>query len=76
MAKLFQELGALDCSSERFRKLVEAPAGPDPRPDEASQRSFVSAANSVLTRHGFELVEAEAVDGYPSFSFTRPGDPS
>ncbi len=76
VAKLFQELGALDCSSKRFRKLIEALAGPDARPNETSQRSFVSAANSVLTRHGFELVETDVVDGYPSFSFMRPGDPS
>ena len=76
VANLFQELGALDCSSERFRRLIEALAGPDARPDEASQRSFVSAANSVLTVRGFELVETAEVDGYPSFSFIRPGDPS
>lgn len=74
--QLFQELGALECSSERFRKLIEALAGPNARPDEASQRSFVSAANSVLTEHGLELIETGEVDGYPSFSFIRPGDPS
>ena len=74
VAKFFQELGALECSSERFRKLIEALAGPDARPDKASQRSFVSAANSVLAEHGFELIEAGVVDGYPSFSFIRLGD--
>ena len=74
--QLFQELGALECSSERFRKLIEALAGPNARPDEASQRSFVSATNSVLTEHGFELIETGEVDGYPSFSLIRPGDPS
>ncbi|MXW48874.1 MAG: hypothetical protein F4X81_02165 [Gammaproteobacteria bacterium] len=76
VAQLFRELGALECSSERFRKLIEALAGADARPNEASQRSFVSAANSVLKVHGLALVETGAVDGYPSFSFIRPGDPS
>lgn len=74
--QLFQELGALKCSSERFRKLIEALAGPEARPDEASQRSFVMTANSVLAAHGFKLVETGEIDGYPSFSFIRPGDPS
>ena len=74
--QLFRELGALQCCSERFRRLVEALAGPQARPDETSQRSFVAAANSVLITHGFELVETGDVDGYPSFSFIRPGDPS
>ena len=76
VAQLFQELVALRCSSERFRKLIEALAGPEARPDEASQKSFVAAANTVLVAHGFELVETGEVDGYPSFSFIRPGDPS
>lgn len=74
--QLFQAIGALQCSSERFRQLIEALAGPQARPDEASQRSFVTAANSVLAAHGFELVETGEVGGYPSFSFIRPGDPS
>lgn len=76
VAELWHQLGALQCSSERFRQLIEALAGPEARPDEASQRAFVTAANSVLTAHGFELVESGEVDGYPWFSFIRPGDPS
>lgn len=76
VAELFQRLGALDCSSERFRRLIEALAGPDARSNEASQRSFVSAANSSLAARGFELVETDEADGYPSFSFVRLGDPS
>ena len=74
--QLFEELGAFECSNERFRKLIEAVAGSDARPNELSQRSFVSAANTVLTAYGFQLVETDIVDGYPSFSFVRPGDPS
>ena len=76
VGQLFQEIGALTCSSERFRRLIEALAGPEARPDEASQRSFVETANLELGPHGFELVETEEVDGYPVFSFVRPGDPA
>ncbi|MDE0189735.1 MAG: hypothetical protein OXQ90_00115 [Gammaproteobacteria bacterium] len=76
VTQLFQQLGALECSSERFRQLIEALAGPEARPDEASQRSFVTTANSALATHGFELAETGEIDGYPSFSFIRPGDPS
>ena len=76
VAQLFQAIGALNCTSERFRRLIEALAGPDARPDEASQRSFVESANLALAPHGFELVEIGGADGYPSFSFVRPGDPS
>ena len=74
--QLFQELGALTCSSERFRKLIEALAGPEARPDETSQRSFVETANLGLAEHGFELIETGETDGYPVFSFVRPGDPA
>lgn len=76
LVELIKELGALHCTSERFRRLIEALAGPEVRPDESSQRSFVVAANSVLTKRGFELAETDVVDGYPSFSFIRLGDPS
>ena len=47
VTKLFQEIGALKCSSERFRKMIEALAGPEARPDETSQRAFVEMANSA-----------------------------
>ena len=76
VGQLFQEIGALTCSSERFRRLIEALAGPEARPDEASQRSFVETANLELVPHGFELVETGEADGYPVFSFVRPGDPA
>ena len=36
----------------------------------------MTAANTVLARHGFALAETDEIDGYPSFSFIRPGDPS
>ena len=76
VGQLFQEIGALTCTSERFRRLIEALAGPEARPDEASQRSFVETANLKLVPHGFALVETGEVDGYPVFSFVRPGDPA
>ena len=76
VGQLFQEIGALTCSSERFRRLIEALAGPEARPDEASQRSFVETANSGLAPHGFELIETGEVDGYSVFCFVRPGDPA
>ena len=76
VGRLFQEIGALRCSSERFRRLIEALAGPEARPDQASQKSFVQTANSALAVHGFKLVDTGEVDGYPEFSFLRPGDPS
>ena len=74
VVELFDELGAFACSSQRFRGFIEALAGPAARPDEASQRAFVSVANSVLAPHGFELIETAEVDGYPDFSFVRRGD--
>ena len=76
VGQLFQEIGALTCSSERFRRLIEALAGPEARPDETSQRLFVETANFGLAAYGFELVETGEVDGYPVFSFVRPGDPA
>ena len=76
VVELFQQLGAFQCSSERFRRLIERLAGPEARPDVASQRSFVKDANSVLIAHGFRLVETGELDGYPAFSFVRPGDRS
>ena len=76
VGQLFQEIGALTCSSERFRRLIVALAGPEARPCETSQRSFVETANSGLAPHGFKLIETGEVDGYPVFSFVRPGDPA
>lgn len=76
VCRFFQEVGALNCSSERFRRLIEALAGHEARPDATSQRSFVECANSGLAPHGFELTETGEDDGYPVFSFVRPGDPA
>ena len=76
MCQFFQEIGALTCSSERFRRLIEGLAGPEARPDETSQRAFVETANSGLAPHGLKLIETGEVDGYPVFSFVRPGDPA
>ena len=74
VTKLFQELGALNCTSVRFRKLIEALASSEARPSETSQKTFVKVANSVLRVHGFELVETDEIDGYPSFAIITLGD--
>ena len=71
--KFFQQLGALECSDLRFGKLIEALAGPEVRPNEQNQRSFVAAANRVLRLHGLELVETGEQDGYPAFSLQQTG---
>ena len=73
--QLFDEIGALRCSSQRFRRLIEALASPQVRPDEASQRSFVEVANSALTPAGMELIETGEVDGYPDFTIASSGEP-
>ena len=36
----------------------------------------METANLELAAHSFELVETGEVDGYPVFSFVRPGDPA
>ena len=71
--KFFQQLGALDCSNVRFGKLLETLAGPEVRPDEQNQRSFVAAANRVLRLHSIELLETGEQDGYPAFSLQQTG---
>ena len=71
--KFFDQLGALDCSNVRFGKLLETLAGPEVRPDEQNQRSFVAAANRVLRLHSLELVETGEKDGYPAFSLQQTG---
>ena len=69
----FEELGALDCSDVRFCRFIEALAGPEVRPDEPSQRSFVEAVNGVLYRHSLEIAETGEADGYPTFSLRAVG---
>ena len=73
--QLFDEIGALRCSSRRFRRLIEALASPRVRPDERSQRSFVEVANSTLAPAGIELIETGEVDGYPDFVIASSSEP-
>ena len=55
--EFFKQLGALDCSNKRFGMFVESLAGPEVRPDQSSQRSFVDAINKVLSSQDLELAE-------------------
>jgi hypothetical protein len=64
---LFAEIGALQCSAQRFSLLIEGLASSRVRPDVRSQLSFVAATNTALHPHGFEMRQVAEDDGYPVF---------
>ena len=70
---LFDQLGAFDASDRRFALFIESLASPDIRPDEASQRKFVAAVNSVTSDICVELREVGEEGGFPVFRFTATG---
>ena len=71
--EFFKQLGALDCSNKRFGTFVEYLAGPEVRPDQSSQRSFVDAINKVLSSQDLELAESGEDGGYPRYALQRAG---
>jgi hypothetical protein len=64
---LFEQLGALDASHQRFVRFIEGLASSNVRPDEKAQREFVAIVNNVLRKCGAELSETGEKDGYPTF---------
>jgi hypothetical protein len=74
---LFDVLGAYTASKRRFALFLEGLASSDVRPEEESQRRFVTAANEALKKCGVELRETGNDGGYPVFSIvsTRAGAP-
>jgi very-short-patch-repair endonuclease len=71
--KLFDELGAYECSDKRFRMFLEGLASADVRPDEAEQRRWVALANDRLRLCGAELREVATDGGYPAFAVVAAG---
>ena len=71
--EFFKRLGVLDCSNKRFGTFIEYLAGPEVRPDQASQRSFADAINKVLSSQGLELAELGEDRGYPSYALQMVG---
>lgn len=67
---LFEKLGALECSDQRFAHFIEGLASPGVRPDDRSQRDFVTTVNGALTGTGVELREVDSDGGYPVFRFS------
>ena len=65
--KLFDEIGALDCSDRRFALLLEGLAGGDVRLEVGKQQSFVERLNPVLKTAGLEFRETGIDGGYPVF---------
>ncbi|MCH8841070.1 MAG: hypothetical protein IH831_10460, partial [Planctomycetes bacterium] len=67
--KLFDVLGAYDCTNTRFAQFIEGLASADIRPDEGEQRRFVSIVNEALRDSRVELRETDEEGGYPVFTF-------
>jgi hypothetical protein len=66
--KLFDKLGAYECSDTRFALFLEGLASADVRIDEAAQRRFVARVNEPLRNCGVELREMRTDGGYPVFA--------
>lgn len=66
--QLFDALGAFECSSPRFARLLEGMASAEVRPDEQEQRRFVERVNGALRPAALELRETGNDGGYPSFT--------
>ena len=71
--EFFERLGAFDASDRRFGLLVEGLVAPDVRPDEESQRAFVTAVNGALSGSGVELREVGQDGGFPVFRLAVVG---
>ena len=67
---LFGEIGAFDCSIDRFGRLLEEAVHPLSRSGEEQLRT-VAALNKVLARDGYELVQESKSSGHPIFIFRR-----
>lgn len=65
---LFDKLDAYAASNRRFALFLEGLVSADVRPDEPSQRRFVTTVNECLRGCGVELRETGSVGGYPVFS--------
>jgi hypothetical protein len=63
---LFQQIGALTCSRDRFGRLLEAALHPLGRRG-AEQTALVDALNLVLRRDGYALSRVAEESGYPIY---------
>jgi hypothetical protein len=67
---LFQQIGALTCSRDRFRRLLEAALHPLGRRG-PEQTALVDTLNGVLRRDGYVLSSVAEESGYPIYQL-RP----
>ncbi len=67
---LFEQIGALTCSQQRFFRLLEAIIDPAVR-DEQEQRALAVKLNHALERDGYRLVKTSERSGYPVFTVLR-----
>lgn len=67
---LFEQIGALTCSQQRFFCLLEAIIDPAVR-DEQEQRALAVKLNLALQRDGYRLVKTSERSGYPVFTVIR-----
>ena len=63
---LFEQIGALSCSRDRFARLIEAALHPLGRRG-PKQAALAEEINAVLRRDGYELALAGEESGYPIF---------
>ena len=63
---LFEQIGALSCSRDRFARLIEAGLHPLARRG-VEQLALVDKINAVLRRDGYELAVTGEESGYPVF---------
>lgn len=73
---LFDKLGALNASNQRFVLFLEGLASADVLLDESAQRRFVDLVNAPLSTCGVELRETGMDGGYPVFHVLSIGLPT
>lgn len=66
---LFERIGALGCSRDRFARLVEASLHPLARRGK-EQTTLAEKLNAVLRRDGYQVEIAGEESGYPVYRFT------
>lgn len=69
---LFEQIGALTCSRDRFARLIEAALHPLGRRG-PEQGELVTRINTVLRRDGYELKADGEESGYPIYLLTPIG---
>lgn len=67
---LLEQLGAMECSSRRFQRMIQRSVHPESRRAEAASQ-LIECMSAHLSRDGLTFRECGQVSGYPVFEIVR-----